>query len=141
MSDDPKPKSPLDDARDVLRRAKEQLGPSLKAAGVVLKPAARAAKRAAWDARRAVQPEKLHDEMNRALGLEPRHQIVMDGVLYRVAKVADERFEIRSVRDDQIQGTFTCDPSGRIQNLASTDGDIRLMLILAERAIEAGLAP
>jgi len=139
--DDPKPKTPFDEARDAFRRAKEQLAPGLKAASVVLEPAARAAKRAAWDARRAVQPEKIHDEMNKALGLEPKHQIEFDGVVYRVAKIADERFEVRSVRADEVQGTFTCDASGRIYRLETTDGDIRLMLLLAEKAIEAGLAP
>ncbi len=144
MPDDPKPKTPLDDAlddaRDAFRRAKEQLAPGLKAASVVLKPAARAAKRAAWDPRRAVQPEKIHDEVNKALGLEARHEIDVDGVIYRIAKVADEKFEARSVRDDAVYGSFMCDLSGRIRRVDCEDGDIRHMVDIAERAVSAGLA-
>jgi hypothetical protein len=140
MADEPKPPKPMDDARDALRRAKKGLGLSLKAASVVLGPAANAAKRVAWDARRAVQPERIADEVNKVLGLEPRHEVEVSGEWYRIAKVAADRFEVRTVPGDTVCGRFACLADGRIRML-ETDGDIRQLLDIAEKAVAAGLAP
>ena len=140
MVDEPRPPKPKDDARDALRRAKNQLGASLKAASVVLKPAAKVAKRMAWDARRAVQPERIVDEVNKVLGLEPRHEIEVNREWYRIAKVAEDRFEARTVPGDVVYGTFSCLADGRIRML-ETDGDIHQMLDVAEKAVSEGLAP
>ena len=141
MADEPKPKSPLQDARDAMKRAKAQLTPTLEVASVVLRPAARAAKRVAWSARRAVQFEKLHDEVNRVLGLDPRHEVEVDGTVFRIAKLDAGLFEARAVRDDHVCGRFLCDADGRILRLESDGGEVRLVLAVAERAIEVGLAP
>jgi hypothetical protein len=140
MAAEPKPPKPKDDAREALRRAKDQLEASLKAASVVLKPAARVAKRMAWDARRAVQPERIADEVNKVLGLEPRHEIEVNHDWYRIAKVGEDRFEARTVPGDETYGAFRCRADGRIR-MIETDGDIRHMLDVAEKAVAAGLAP
>jgi hypothetical protein len=139
MADEPTPPKPKDDASAALRRAKERLGQSLKVASVVLKPAANAAKRMAWDARRAMQPERIADEVNKVLGLEPRHEIEVNGEWYRIAKVAEDRFEARTVPGDALCGRFACRAEGQIR-LLETDGDIRQLLEVAEKAISAGLA-
>ncbi|MBI4950408.1 MAG: hypothetical protein HY908_00095 [Myxococcales bacterium] len=141
MADEPKPKSPFEETRDALRRAKEQLAPTLKVASVVLRPAARAAKAVAWSARRAVQLEKLHDDVNKVLGIDPRHEVEVHGTVYRIAKVDAELFEARAVRADRVCGRFRCDADKRILRVESDDGEVRLVLDVAERAIEAGLAP
>jgi hypothetical protein len=140
MAEDPQAPDPLADARSALRRAKLRFGQSLKVASVVLQPAAGVAKRVAWSARRAVQPERIADEVNKVLGFEPRHEIEVEGDWYRIAKKAEHRFEARTVLGDSLYGSFACLADGRI-GMLETDGDIRLMLAIAEKAIAAGLAP
>ncbi len=140
MADDPEAPKPNDAALDMLRRAKQRLGPALKVASVVLKPAANAAKRVAWDARRVVQPERIADEVNKVLGFEPRHEIEVKSEWYRIAKVAADRFEARLVPGDSVYGAFCCLADGRIR-LIETDGDMRQMLEIAEKAVSVGLAP
>lgn len=141
MAEDGKPKSPFDEAREALRRAGKQIGPGLKAAQVVLEPAARAAKKVAWDARRAVQVEKLHDQVNRAIGLDPAHEVAVEGGVYRIARAAPLRFDAIDVRTEARQGGFTCDESGRVRALEAEAAEIRLLLEIAEAAVKAGLAP
>jgi hypothetical protein len=145
MAEDDKPRSPIDDARDALRKARQKLAPGIKAASVVLEPAARAAKEAAkevaWEARRAVRPEKLHDQVNKALGLDPAHEVAVDGVVYRIAKTAELRFEAHDARTDALQGTFTCDNMGHVRSLDAHRAEIRKLLAIAEEAVRAGLAP
>lgn len=170
MAEDGKPRSPLDDARDAIRKAREAIapgikaasdafepaaraakgvasgvGPGIKAASVILEPAARAAagvaKEVAWEARRAVRPEKLHDQMNKALGLDPAHEVAVDGAVYRIDKVADLRFEARDARTEVLQGAFVCDAMGNVRALEGERAEIRKLLAIAEEAVKAGLAP